>query len=166
MTGEKRLSRREFVAGTVAVGTAVGLAGCGLDSTSAVDPGEISYGESIEGRLTNESPDEPKYNDPAEPYAFEAEADDVARVSMSSSVFDTYLLLGNEEDKMIAANDDSEGTNSELIRGLPQAGTYTIWASSFAGLGAGDFTLSLSRGSRSDLVPEEATELQRGDTVD
>lgn len=48
---------------------------------------------------------------------------------MSSDAFDTYLLFGNSEDEMIGEN-NNYGTNSELIRGLPQTGTYTIWASS------------------------------------
>jgi hypothetical protein len=165
MTGQKRLSRRGFVAGAVAVGTAVGLAGCGSDSVGHVKRGVISYGETIQDELAKELPNEPKYNNQARPYDFEAEADDVARITMSSDEFDTYLLLGNSEYEIISENNDSNGTNSELIRGLPQAGTYTMWASAFEKYGTGEFSLSLSRGSRSDLIPEEATAIQKGDTV-
>ena len=158
------LTRRRFVA-SMAVGTGVGFAGCGSERSPSEPSERLSYGDTVEGTLDSEASTEPKYGDRAVGYTFEADAEDICRVSMSSEAFDTYLLLEDADGSIIAENDDSNGTNSELIRGLPQGGAHSIWASSLSGSGTGQFTLALDRGEQRELRPPSASPLAVGDTV-
>lgn len=128
--------------------------------------GDLSYGATVSGEITNDSPSDPEYGDLAEPFTFQGNADDVVEISMTSDEIDTYLLLTGPDGELVGENDDAQGTNSTLIRGLPQDGTYTVWAGSFFGTTTGPFTLSLSRGDQSALVPPEASDISLGDTVE
>jgi hypothetical protein len=71
----------------------------------------------------------------------------MVRISMRSTQLDTYLILTNSDDARVAANDDGgDGYNSEITMGLPESGTYTIWATTYNPNNdeIGPFTLSLS----------------------
>lgn len=172
MTENNAHTRRTVIGGTLAVGTAITLAGCSaivdnFGGRRTAEGDDIAYGDTVTGEITDDSPSDPEYSDLAEPYTFQGSAGDVVTVTMSSETFDTYLLMSGPGGDVIQENDDSRhGTDSRLVRGLPADGAYTVWASSLSGTATGEFTLSLATGSRRDLVPEGATELSIGDTVE
>jgi hypothetical protein len=66
-------------------------------------------------------------------------------IDLASTDFDTYLMLFDDEGRLIAANDDASGAtlDSRLTVTLP-AGTYSIGASSYFGYVTGPYTLSSS----------------------
>jgi hypothetical protein len=85
-----------------------------------------------------------------DPYSFNGLAGQQVAVSMSSSVFDTYLYLLNPDGSTLASNDDSNGgTNSRIpitsgFITLPTTGTYTILANSFEAGATGSYSITLS----------------------
>lgn len=172
----EKMKRRTFLQGTVALSTGVAVAGCGGGGGDDGDGGDgsdsgpetdLSYGDTVEGEITEDTSRDPEYNDLAKPYTFQGQAGDIADISMSSGSIDTYLLITGPDGEVAGENDDTgQDTDSRLVRGLTQDGVYTIWAGSFSGEETGSFTLSLSRGERSYLVPDEATSLSFGESVE
>ena len=76
-------------------------------------------------------------------------------IEMSSSDFDTYLMLIGPDSQVFAVNDDgdrSSGSNSDLLVKLPSTGTYQILARSSRARETGQYRLSWQI-----LSPEEAT---------
>jgi outer membrane protein assembly factor BamB len=99
-------------------------------------PTPISIGQTVNGNLTtNDCPlgDGTFYDT----YSFSGTAGQQVAVSMTSSDFDTYLILNRPDGSTLAENDDGGGgTNSRIPPGggfitLPTTGTYTIWANAF-----------------------------------
>lgn len=136
-------NRRQFLTGIGAVGATVGLAGCGGLPGFGSDV-DMEYGDSVDGEITEDSPEDPIYGDLAEPHRFEGSDNDDIVVSMTSEDFDTYLVVTDSDDDMVAENDDGgELFNSELETELDADGVYTIWAGSFSGRGTGDYELEL-----------------------
>lgn len=86
-------------------------------------------------------------------YTFPALAGQRIAISMSSTEFDTYLYLINQNGIVVAENDDGGGgRNSRIpaISGLfsiPTSGTYSILATSFAADATGSYTINLVGGS-------------------
>lgn len=81
----------------------------------------------------------------------------MVELNLTSGSFDTYLELRTADDVFLDADDDG-GTmaNSRLVRMLP-AGTYRVWATSFAGGVTGDYTLSAAVAGSGLVAPPEAT---------
>ena len=65
-------------------------------------------------------------------------------ITMTSSSFDTYLVLKNVSGLVVATNDDADGTNSRIIQTIPTSGIYVIEATSYTSGATGSFTMSLS----------------------
>ena len=69
------------------------------------------------------------------------------QISMESSDFDTYLMLGRETDgqQTILQEDDDggEGTNSQIAAELPEDGEYVIVANSYSAGQMGRYTLRI-----------------------
>lgn len=114
-------------------------------SVFAQDATPIEYGQTIEGSLTAEAPEQF--------FTFTGSAGDAIDISLSSPDFDTYLFLFDSAGTELETNDDGgEGLNSRLIGyELPADGEYTIRATSFGyrdseadRIAIGDFTLSLN----------------------
>ncbi|MBN8553702.1 MAG: PPC domain-containing protein [Caulobacterales bacterium] len=98
-------------------------------------------------------------------YAFDGTAGQRLRVTMSSTEFDTFLLVGLHGEGGLAAiaeNDDAGGnTDSAITITLPSDGRYEVWASSYAIGETGAYTLTLT-----DLGPEpEPGSLLIGSTI-
>jgi hypothetical protein len=105
-------------------------------------------GEPMRGRLETSDlvlEDDGTYYDA---YVFEARAGDRIAVRMSSSDFDTYLMVasGTPEDLDILASDDDSagGTDAQLEFVFPSDGTYTLLANSYD-RATGDYLLTVSR---------------------
>ncbi|HEX6899891.1 MAG TPA: fibronectin type III domain-containing protein [Thermoanaerobaculia bacterium] len=78
-------------------------------------------------------------------FAFTATAGVSYTIAMSSSSFDTYLVLKNASGTVVATNDDTDGTtNSRIVHTAASSGTYTIEATSFQNSATGPYTVSLS----------------------
>jgi len=135
--------RRTFLAGIGAVSATVGLAGCGGIPGTGPDV-DMAYGDEVEGEITDESPEDPIYDDLAEPHPFQGSNNDDVEIAMDSEDFDTYLVVTDEDEDLVAEDDDGgPGFNSEMEFELPDDGVYTIWAGSFSGEGTGDYELEL-----------------------
>ncbi|MBN8590864.1 MAG: PPC domain-containing protein [Anaerolineae bacterium] len=120
-----------------------------LDS---VDLESITFGDSIDGRLSREGE--------RLLYSFEGEAGDVVIISLSSEDFDTYLTLNEPGgDFPLAENDDTNGTDS-LVGPitLPSDGLYQIEVRAYSDGAIGRFQLNLSR--------PEVVELESGQEAD
>jgi thermolysin len=92
-------------------------------------------------------------------YSFSGTAGQQIAVSMSSSVFDTYLYLANSSNQTVGEDDDGgDGFNSRIpatsgFITLPATGTYTIYATSYAADSLGTYSLTLSAGGSCPATP-------------
>ena len=109
----------------------------------------ISVGQSVNGSL---STSDCRLSDGSyfDSYTFSGTSGQQVSVSMSSSTFDTYLLLLRPDGTLLAEDDDGGGSlNSRIPAGggtitLPATGTYKILANAFAANVTGGYTLSLA----------------------
>lgn len=112
---------------------------------------DIEIGATVEGRLT-ETDGKSENGVPADAYRFSGREGQRIRIDMSSSDFDTYLQLFDENRSSLAEDDDGapEGTDSRLNFTLPSTGTYVLEARAFANA-TGDYSLSIT-----EIEPEKA----------
>lgn len=89
-------------------------------------------------------------------YSFSATADQVLRINMESSEFDTYLILLDPFFNTIAQGDDlaNASTNSQILLTIPYSGTYHILANAFSEDHTGQYSLTLSQGALADGTPQ------------
>jgi photosystem II stability/assembly factor-like uncharacterized protein len=126
----------------------------GTGSDCIVTP--ISFGQTVNGSLTANDCLSPFRARLADRYSFNATAGQQVAISLSSSVFDSYLYLVGPGGNIIAQDDDGAGNNDSRIPAvtgffaLPSNGTYTIEVTSFSGTTAGDYTLMLTQGTAGD----------------
>jgi serine protease Do len=78
-------------------------------------------------------------------YRFQGQAGQTVRVSLSSDVFDTYLILLDDQGNRLGENDDRspDDTNSELVITLPRNGSYRVLVNAFDRTGQGPFLLTV-----------------------
>jgi S1-C subfamily serine protease len=78
-------------------------------------------------------------------YRFQGRAGQTVRVSLSSDVFDTYLILLDDQGNRLGENDDRNpgDTNSELVITLPRNGSYRVLVNAFDRTGQGPFLLTV-----------------------
>lgn len=129
-------------------------------------PEAISFGSTVNGSLSATSCRSRFRNGAyARNYSFAANAGDRVRLTMRSSVLDTYLYLLHANAVILAEDDDSAGDLNSRIPAdagafltLPATGTYLIEATTFDDAAAGSFTLQLERaGGGTSMVPAELT---------
>src|SRR5262249_23166496 len=95
-------------------------------------------------------------------YTFSGLAGQPISISMSSSVFNTYLYLLSPSGAFIAEDDNGGGgTNARIPSGsgtfaLPSTGTYTVYATSFFANETGGYTITLSGPPLNDLFANAA----------
>lgn len=124
----------------------------------------IELGETVEGMLEygDEQLDSYEYVDF---YSFTAEAGQAISIRLSSTAFDTYLLIrtgfGFMED-----NDDIEpgNFNSGLDVTLPMAGSYLIGATSYSAGETGSYTLLIT--GPGGVIPERVDTIEIGQTLE
>jgi hypothetical protein len=114
--------------------------------------GNIEYGDSMTTTLVAGAEDF---------WVFEGSEGDAITISLSSEDFDAYLELYDEDDTLIAYNDDGAGTSDSLLWGvvLPETGGYAILARSYGNTFGGEYTLELEE----ETFPIEAS-LDYGDS--
>ena len=117
-------------------------------SIGACSSTPISYGQTLTGALTtSDCPigDGSFFDD----YSFTGTAGQKIAVSMSSSSFDTYLLLlGSDGSVLLSDDDGGGGTNSYIptdggFYTLPSSGTFTIRANALFSNSTGNYTVAL-----------------------
>ncbi|HZW16359.1 MAG TPA: PPC domain-containing protein [Brevundimonas sp.] len=113
----------------------------------------IAIGATVEGELTAED-GKSESGSPADAWRFEGREGQRVRIDMTSTEFDTYLELFDENRVSLDDDDDGgpEGTDSRLIFTLPATGTYIIEARAFAEA-TGGYSLSIAE-IEPDRVPE------------
>lgn len=115
-----------------------------LEEGPPAPPAEsISIGATVEGRLTD-SDGKGESGGPADLWRFEGREGQRIRIDMTSSDFDTYLELFDENRTALDEDDDGgpEGTNSRVTFTLPRTGAYLIEARAFSS-GTGAYGLSI-----------------------
>lgn len=102
-------------------------------------------GPAVEGQLGEESSVLPADNSYFNLYAFEGQAGQRVVIEMTSSEVDAYLILLDPNGQDLAQDDDSGGrTDARLTTTLPENGTYTVLANSYAPGEAGRYSIRLS----------------------
>lgn len=93
----------------------------------------------------------------ADSYVFAATAGQSAIIDLSSSEFDTYLLVRTPSGKELS-NDDFEGRTDRSLLSIevPETGEYEIVVSSFMSSESGDYSLSFTLDDNSDTPGERA----------
>jgi hypothetical protein len=83
-------------------------------------------------------------------YTFQGTAGQQVTVTLSSTAFDSYLIVVGPTGAVLVEDDDSGGNHNARIQGtLPTAGTYTIEATAYSSSGRGSYALTASSGSSS-----------------
>ncbi|MEX0691323.1 MAG: caspase family protein, partial [Gemmatimonadales bacterium] len=110
--------------------------------------GQIQAGQTVSSQLSGSDPvlgDDSHY----QLWSFRGNAGDQVIIRMESGRFDTFLHLlqgAGLAGETIATDDDGAGgTNSQIAIALPEAGTYTIVANSYAAGATGAYTLNLQQ---------------------
>ena len=105
----------------------------------------IRMGDTVRGELTERDGRSESGSGYADAYRFTGREGQRIRIDMTSSRFDTYLELFDNEQNSLATDDDGgpEGTNSRLIFTLPKDGAYVIEARAFTEA-TGEYRLILS----------------------
>jgi hypothetical protein len=147
--------------------TAVNAAGEGAYALGVAEgpepsPAEaIEIGATVQGELTS-TDGKSESGRAADAYRFQGREGQRVRIEMSSSNFDTYLQLFDDNRVSLAEDDDggSEGTDSRLTFTLPRTGAYIIEARAFSE-DTGAYSLTLSA-----IEPEQPpTTLSFGETL-
>jgi S1-C subfamily serine protease len=114
-------------------------------------PREIALNsQPVQGRLGEGSSVLPFDNSYYNTYLFEGQAGQQVIIEMSSREIDAYLILLDPRGRELAQDDDSGGgTDARIIIRLPETGTYTLLANSYAAGEAGTYTLRVGEVSPS-----------------
>lgn len=136
-----------------------------LGSASAAAPGALRVGQNVNGALRN--------NDGAraggqfvDSYTFQGEYGQQIEIRMSSRTFDPLLAITGPGNFQAENDDDTDSSeplrNSRLVLTLPQAGTYTVQASSYSAGATGDYTLRVSPATG---APQQSANVTQGEVL-
>ena len=110
----------------------------------------------VSGALTAESEFIERDGTYFEMHRFEGEAGEIVAIDLTSQDFDTYLILLDPNEQLIAQDDDGSGrTDSRLVVELPQSGTYTIVANSHQPAAFGRYTVRWEASDRAAIAFQE-----------
>ena len=77
-------------------------------------------------------------------HTFRGQAGQQVMISLTSSDFDTYMVVQDEQGQVIGTDDDSgEGYNALLNIALPRSGTYSVLATSYSSDSTGAYDLNV-----------------------
>ncbi|MFN0122776.1 MAG: DUF4394 domain-containing protein [Blastocatellia bacterium] len=105
----------------------------------------IAYGASVSGTIdaTDLATSAGDYLDA---YSFNGVARDVVSVTMTSTAFDSFLILNRDTGELQTYDDNTGGgQNARIFFTLPASGTYIVIATPFAPGRTGAYTLNLTR---------------------
>lgn len=116
-------------------------------TTGALQP--INYGATTSGATIGNTDLLTSAGDRLDAYWFAGSAGDAAQIRMTSSAFDSFLILNADNGNLIEFDDNSgggaQGRDSLLTKSLPQSGNYVIIATPFEPGRTGAYTLTLSK---------------------
>jgi hypothetical protein len=122
---------------------------------SCEDPvGTVGVGETVTGTLSVESCIRPDGTF-ADPWVLTLADPTPLRIDLTSEEFDAYLLVTDDAGNVVDEDDDGgDGFNSRIVATLP-AGTYTVWANTFAPGETGPYQLSVASAAGAQTAPWE-----------
>lgn len=138
------------------------------DGESEKEPSEeeadLGVGDTVEGQLTSDAPEDPQRSEPAVPYDIAIDEEQTVSITQESDEIDPYLVLTREDGTVVAENDDGGNSfDSRLILTLSPEETYTVWAGAFTATETGSFTVSVSEIDAQEY--DERREISVGDSV-
>ncbi|HKG11792.1 MAG TPA: S8 family serine peptidase [Pyrinomonadaceae bacterium] len=164
-SGTYTIQATSFSAATSGTYT-LGLTAQTADNCAAVTP--ISFGQTLGGSLSG-TDCRLADNSSFDKYSFSGTAGQQVSISMSSSAFDTFLILLKPDGSPLASDDDGGGgTNSRIPASsgtitLPTTGTYIVYANSFSAGVTGAYSLTLTGQTPGGSCPSSGISL--GQTV-
>ena len=133
----------------------------------------ITPGVTVNGSLTSgdcQLSDGSRFDE----WTFQANAGQTISISMSSTQFDTYLILINSSLTFVAEDDDGgggvNGTDSRIPAGsgnftINTTGTYGILANGFDNMQFGNYSLTLTVGGAGATCPPTPIPIANGQTI-
>jgi CHAT domain-containing protein/Flp pilus assembly protein TadD len=116
----------------------------------------------LEGRLDSNSQTQKDDKSYYNVHTFEGRAGEQITIELTSSEFDSYLILLDPESKKIAEDDDGgSGNNARIIVTLPTSGTYRFIANAHKAGETGNYTLSWREATSDELALAEAEKLNQ-----
>lgn len=105
----------------------------------------IRFDDTVRGQLTEQDPVNAEGSH-ADAYRFTGREGQRVRIDMTSTQFDTYLELFDDNQVSLATDDDGgpEGTNSRLIFTLPRDGSYVFEARGFSSSATGAYRVTVT----------------------
>lgn len=124
---------------------------------SCTEPrGTIGIGQTVSGTLTEAGSCLLNSGHFADIWQFTTATEVTVTADLTSTAHDSYLLLADSENLVIAADDDGgEGLNSRIIHTLAP-GTYTLWASTYEPGVLGSYQLGLTAPSAAGAASNAA----------
>lgn len=102
-------------------------------------------GTPIRGQLTRDSAILPADDSYYDAYSFQGRRGQQIVVEMNSANLDAYLILLSPQGRDLAQDDDGGGAaNAQLVFTLPEDGTYTVLANSYASRQTGSYDLRIA----------------------
>lgn len=120
----------------------------------------ISCGQSSSGTLaTTDAMSTVRTTSLADVYTFDGVSGTPVTITMSSTAFDTWLVLKSPSGSVVAQDDDGNGgTNSKISHTPTTSGTFTIEATSYAANATGGYTIALTCSSAPVTLLSEGAE--------
>jgi hypothetical protein len=108
----------------------------------------IAFNQTIDGTIADT---DCKLSDGsyADPYVLTLTASTTIQVDLSSTAFDTYLLVTDAQGNEVAHDDDGGGGSNSRIRLTLAAGSYAVWANAYEPNKFGPYTLRLTNAGTS-----------------
>lgn len=132
---------------SISVATSSGSGGCASSpiAANASVGGSLSDGDCNSTRRADRK---------ADLYTFSGSAGQRVTITMSSSSFDTYLILARTGGESLREDDDGGGgTNSRIADfTLPSTGSYTIEATAYASGGRGAYAVALATAQQRQTI--------------
>lgn len=118
-----------------------------LQITSTSQPSDAATRPVILQQQGSLGPGSPVLSDKSyyQEFTFTGQANQVVQIDLTSTEFDTYLLVVDSEHNLVGENDDIApgNSNSQLVVTLPADGTYTVVVNAFDSTGQGAFSLTV-----------------------
>jgi hypothetical protein len=131
--------------------------------TVQVNPQPVQCGVSLNGNLVaTDIHSIGLTNNYADYYQFTGQSNQFLVVTMTSTNFDTYLIIRNQQLQLLAEDDDCfdttlGGTNSRIVYCLPTDGAYIIEATSAFGAQTGSYAIQFECGLPQVVPPQQIT---------
>lgn len=129
----------------------------GIAAGAKSSPTSLTLGQPVSGSLDATDPKLPDSSH-YDRYTYSGRAGERIQITLESSAFDAYLVLGREDGgdiESIQEDDDGAGeTNARITAELPADGTYLILANSYGEGATGAYTLRVDRGGAANTASQ------------